>query len=134
MGKINLLPVSRYSSRKEWERASWRKILKSGETMDLLTTSNERHNLVMRAAVMDRLISGKRQKEIAEELWLSPQTINSTKKAIKENSYKSYRERGKTERKKKIYSSSPSSSLTASKRKHHGKAVRTKYGTLYVPY
>lgn len=122
MRKINLPQPDDYPSRKEWEMAYWRKILKSKELLDLLITSNERHNLVMRAAVMDKLASGKRPKEITEELWLSRQTINSVKKAMAENGYKSYRERGKTERKKKAYSSDPLSR----RRKYRGRPQCTK--------
>ena len=125
-----LPPLDRYSSRKEWEDACWHKILKSKNLLGLLVTFYERHNLVMRAAVMDRINSGKRYRQIAEELWLSPQTISSIKRALKENSYRSYRERSKKERKKKIYSSSP----VPKQRKHRGKPVRTKYGTVYLPY
>lgn len=124
-----LPPVSCYPSRKEWEEACWKKIVKSEKLLDSLVTSYERRNLVMRAAVIDRLNSGKRQKEIAKELWSSPQTINSIKKALGEDGYRSYRERGKTERKKKLYSHHPS----RKKRKPHGRPVRTKYGTIYLP-
>ena len=98
--------------------------------MKLLTTRNERHNLVMRAAIIDAINSGKKYREIAEELWLSPQTVSTIKKATKENNYRSYRERGKTERKKKVYSAGPISR----RRKHRGRAVRAKYGTVYLPY
>ena len=129
--KTNLLPsLNHYSSRKEWEDACWQKILKSKNLLKLLTTPNERHNLVMRAAVMDAINSGKKYREIAEELWLSPQTVSTIKKAIKESNYRSYRERGKTERKKKVYSAGP----VSRRRKHRGRPVRTKYGTIYLPY
>jgi len=129
--KVNLLPpLDRYSSRQEWEDACWQKILKSEDFLKLLTTRNERHNLVMRAAIIDAINSGKKYREIAEELWLSPQTVSTIKKATKENNYRSYRERGKTERKKKVYSAGPISR----RRKHRGRAVRTKYGTVYLPY
>lgn len=125
-----LPPLDRYSSRQEWEDVCWHKILKSQNLFESLVTPYERHNLVRRAAVMDRINSGKAYKRIVEELWLSPQTISSIKRALKENGYRSYRERSKKERKKKTHFSSPSSS----KRKRHGKAIRTKYGTLYMPY
>jgi len=123
-------PIDRYSSRKEWEDACWRKILKSGDLLGLLVTSYERHNLVMRAAVMDSINLGKGYRQIAEELWLSPQTISGIKKAISENSYRSYRERGKTERKKKVYTPNP----VSKRRKHRGRPIRTKYGIIHMPY
>ncbi len=128
--KINLPLLKRYSSRQEWEDACWQKILKSKKFLELLTTSNERHNLVMRAAVIEGINMGKKYRQIADELWLSPQTISAIKKAVKENNYRSYRERGKTERKKKVYSD-----LSKPKRKkYYGRRVRTKYGTIHLPY
>lgn len=125
-----LPPMNRYPSRKEWERASWHKILKSKNLLRLLVTSYERHNLVMRAAVIDGINSGRRHRQIAEELWLSPQTISSIRKALSESSYRSYRERGKTERKKKVYTPGP----VSKRRGYRGRPVRTKYGTVYLPY
>ena len=122
--------VSRYSSRQKWEEACWNKILNSKGILESAITSYERHNLVMRAAVIERINSGKKYKQIAEELWLSPQTISSINKSISENNYKSYRERGKSERKKKIYSPDP----VSNKPKHKGRPRRTKYGTIYLPY
>jgi len=121
--------VSDYSSRPEWEAAYWQKILQSKELFRLLVSSHERHNLVMRAAALDRLIACKSYKQIGEELWLSPQTISGIKKILKEKSYRSYLERSKKERKKKIYSFN---SLPA-KTRPHGKSYRTKYGTIYLP-
>jgi len=127
--KIDLPPINNYSSRKEWELACWQKILESEDILESLATSNERHNLVMRAAVINGINSGKKYKEIAEELWLSPQTISAIVKSVKENNYKSYRERGKTERKKKIYSFRPKK-----KKEYRGRRIRTKYGPMYVKF
>ena len=62
-----LSPISRYSSRKEWENACWGKILKSEELLGLLITPYERRNLVMRAAAIERLHAGKGYRQIAEE-------------------------------------------------------------------
>ncbi|HUX35754.1 MAG TPA: hypothetical protein VMV71_01830 [Candidatus Paceibacterota bacterium] len=129
MNKGELPSLSNYSSRKEWEDACWRKLLKSKNSLVLLATSHERHNLIMRAAVIDGINSGKKYRQIAEELWLSPQTISSIKKAVNGSDYKSYRERGKTERKKKIYSHYTASA----RRKFRGRPVRTKYGIVYLP-
>ncbi len=128
-----LLPISHYSSRKEWEHSCWQKILNSENLKDILglaSTSYECHNLVMRVAAIDRINSGKRFREIGKELWLSPQTISSIKKSISRSNYRSYRETGKTERKKKIYSHDTFST----KRKYRGRPVRTKYGTIYLPH
>src|SRR3989344_7123234 len=90
-----------YSSRKEWEAACWKKIIESEELLQLLITSHERHDIVMRAAAIDSIASGKSYRKIAEELWLSSQTISGIKKAMDEKAYKSYLERSKGERKKK---------------------------------
>ena len=113
-----LPPVSHCPSRKEWEMACWKKIVNSKELVELLITPSERHNLVMRAAVADRIISGKKYRQIADELWLSPQTISGIKKAINERAYRSYWVRSKTERKKKIYSYH----ATKNKRRSFGKS------------
>lgn len=124
-----LPPIDHYSSRKEWEDACWQKISKSGDFLEILVTSYERHGLVMRAAVIESVKLGKRYRQIADELWLSPQTISSIKKAINESGYRSYRERSKTERKKKTYSPD----FTSTRKKRHGKPIRTKFGTVYLP-
>lgn len=123
-------PLSRYSSRTEWEDVCWHKLLKSGSSLELLFTSRERHNLVMRAAVINGMNLGKRYRQIAEELWLSPQTISSVKKAVSGSGYRSYRERSKIERKKISYSSN----VVPTKKKYRGRPQRTKYGTIYMPY
>ena len=124
-------PIGDYSSRKEWEDACWRKMAESEEILNLLTTSYERRDLVMRAAVLNGFISGKSYRQISKEIFISLQTISAIKKAIKENHYRSYKERSKTERKKKKYSSN-----RIDKKKHKqwrvGRRVRTKYGTIYV--
>ncbi len=129
--KSTILPsINSYSSRKEWEDACWRKILKSEELLQLLLTSHERRDLVMRAAALEGLVSGKSYRQIGEELWLSPQTISGIKKAIHEKNYRSYLERSKKGRKKKEYSSDTS----PSKSRPSGRPQRTKYGTIYLPY
>ena len=100
------------------------------ELLDLLATSYEKHNFVIRAAVMERIDNGKQLKKISEELNVSPQTINSIKRVLREDGYKSYRQRGKVERQKKIYSP-----LRPSRKpRPAGRAVRTKYGTIYVDF
>ena len=117
-----------YSSRKEWEAACWKNIVESKELLQVLITSHERHNIVMRAATLEGLSSGKSYKKIGEELWLSPQTISSIKKAVSEKSYRSYRERGKSERKKRTYTT-----IDAPRNKPKRIFRRTKYGILYAP-
>ncbi|MBI4086324.1 MAG: hypothetical protein HY433_03760 [Candidatus Liptonbacteria bacterium] len=129
--KIIILPsIGNYSSRKEWEDACWLKIVTSKELLKLLLTPNERHSLVKRAAAVEGLVAGKSYKQIGNELWLSPQTISCINKALKESGYRSYKERSKTERKKRVYTPGPNSN----KIKHRGRSVRTKYGTVYLPY
>lgn len=125
-----LPPINHYTSRKEWEDACWKILTKSSEILTLFITARERHYLVMRAAVADRLREGKSYKKIGDELWLSPQTVSGIKKALQENGYRSYRERGKTERKKK----SPNGGNTQKERRwRQGTPVKTKYGTVYLP-
>ena len=123
-------PIEHYSSRREWEEESWRKILESKELLSTLLTSYERRNLVIRAAALRGLALGKGQRQLSRELSISLQTINSVKKAIAGNKYQSYFERSKKERKKRKYSSNP----VLAKTKRRGRPVRTKYGTIYVPH
>ena len=127
--EIILPPVNHYSSRKEWEEVCWRKILNSRDFLVSLITPYERRNFVLRAAVMDRIRSGKSYRQIGEELWLSSQTISIIKKAINGNGYQSYRQRGKTERRKTKYSSFS----RPAKIKPQGRPVRTKYGIIHLP-
>lgn len=122
--------VNSYSSRKKWEEICWKRIRKSEKLLELLATPYERRNLVLRAAVISRINAKRSYREIGKELWLSSQTISGIKKAMERNGYRSYRERSKTERKKKVYSSG----FLQTKKKMRGKLVRTKYGTLRLPY
>ena len=126
---VAIPPIGHHPSRKKWEAASWEKILKSEDLLRLLITSHERHDLVMRAAALDRLFSGKSYKQIGEELWLSPQTVSGIKKAALSKTYRSYLERSKKERKKKIYSSK----IKVGKIRPFGRPRRTKYGIVYIP-
>ncbi len=102
--KMRIPPISRYPSRKEWEIAVWEMIMRSPGAFRVVITPSERHDFVMRVAVIEGIRSGKSYREIGDELWCSPQTISGIKKALREEHYRSYWERGKTERKKKVYS------------------------------
>ena len=133
MEKIITLPlIKNYSSRKEWEDACWQRIIKLEKLLKVFVTQNERHNIVMRVAALNDLMSGKSYKSIGYELWLSPQTISGIKKSLKENNYRSYLERSKKERKKKQYNLRPSAHKSQSR--PSGKAHKTKYGTVYSEY
>lgn len=134
MGKITkksevIPPVSIYPSWAAWEAACWRNLQESKELLEMLVTAHERRTFVLRAAALDRLISGKSYRQIGRELWLSPQTISGIKKAIRENGYRSYLERSKKERKKRSYGSAPKSFAT----KPRGRTIRTKYGKMHIP-
>ena len=83
----------------------------------------------MRAAAMEGFASGKGHRQLSRELFISLQTLNSVKKAMAENNYKSYLERGKKDRKKKKYSVD-----LGPAKKHRGRSVRTKYGIIHMPY
>lgn len=122
-------PIHQYSSRKEWEIAYWKNILQSKDLLDRLTTPHERHLLIMRAAVLDRIDVGKSYRKIGEELWISSQTVSGIKKTLGGNRYQSYRQQSKTKIKKKTYSSN----TYGSARRKNGKPVKTKYGTVYLP-
>ncbi len=122
--------IGDYSSRMEWEAACWEKISKSEKLLRLLVTSHERRDLVMRAACLHGLVSGKSYRQIGEELWLSPQTVSGIKRAIHEKNYRSYLERSKKERRKRQYSFSSA----RVKSKPSGWPRRTKYGKIYLPH
>ena len=129
--KIGLLPpLGNYPSRAEWEAACWREILASKALLQLLITSHERHDIIMRAAILEGLAAGKSYRRIGEEMWVSPQTISAVKKALREKNYRSYLERSKKERIKRKYSAS----TISNKPKRRGRPIRTKYGTIYMPY
>lgn len=125
----NMPLVSHYPSRKDWEKACWEKIVISEKLLELLVTSHERSNLVIRAAALDRLTAGKTYNQIAKELWISPQTISSIKKAITGKSYKSHLERSRKEKRENPHSSH----IASTKRKSHGIFRKTKYGTVHLP-
>lgn len=125
-----LPPIDSFSSRKEWETACWQKLLKSEELLKTLTTSYERHNIVMRAAVSDGFIAGKSYRRISKETQLSLQTIGVIKKAIRERNYRSYLERSKKERKKRKYSAYS----VSAKRRLIGTPRRAKHGTICLSY
>ena len=118
--------IDAYASRSDWEDACWQKIMRSRGLLEMFITSHERHNLVLRAAARDRLSVGKSYRKIGEELWLSPQTVSSLKKAISEKSYRSYRERN--ERNKKTFSIR----TRPHRSRQSGIPRRTKYGVLYL--
>jgi Trp operon repressor len=132
--------VSAFPSRAAWEEAVWDVFigyLASQDRknalitlLDVLITEPEQRRLIHRIAAVDRILAGEKYRTIGKELWLTRQTLTSIKKALIERRYRSYRERGKTERKKKIYSPGPRSATLRydpSKRR-----VRTKYGTLHI--
>lgn len=126
-----LPPINNFPSRKEWENACWRKILESKDLLQLLISAHERRRLVLRAAALEGLASGKSYRQVSKELWLSLQTISGVKKVVSEKEYRSYLERSKKERKKKKYSGI--GLLPPKPKKPKGRPQRTKYGTIYMP-
>lgn len=128
---IPIPPISDYPSRAGWEEACWQKIINSKELLQVVISPKERHDLVMRAAAIDRLQSGKSYREISRELWLSLQTIGTVKKILDSSTdcYYSYFERSKTQRKKKIYSVDKKDKFSEKKT---GIPRKTKYGTIYL--
>ncbi len=126
-----MLPLmDNYVSRKDWERACWRKMIKSEKMLQALTTPSERHNVVMRATATEALQSGKSYRQISKELGISLQTINSIKRAVDRNGYQSYFERSKKGGRKK---QSNTKAITSIKPRREGRRQRTKYGIVYLP-
>ena len=127
---IIILPrLGKYASRKEWEVACWKRLLRSPGRFYQIMTSYERHDIVMRAAVAHLLSLDLSYRDIGRELWLSPQTISVVKKGLLERGYRSYAVREKVERKKRVYS-------VDHRRPHRkipmGQSHRTKYGTIHL--
>jgi len=120
--------IKDFNSRKEWQSSCWKKILKSENLLAFLITPHERNDLVMRAAVMSGIASGKSYREISKELWVSSQTISVIKKAVNEKTYRSYL--GRNERKQREYSVD----IRPVQARRYGKRRRTKYGTIYMPH
>ena len=89
-----------YSSRKEWEEACWDIIVRSPDVLNAVTTPYEKCGIARRALAVQRLEKGISYRDIGRSLWLSPQTISAIKKGARERTYRSYSDRGKTERKK----------------------------------
>lgn len=130
-----LLPSrSAFSSRALWENACWKKLVRLPNILFLIATTTERRKLIMRTAALDRLRVGMPQLHIARDLQLSRQTIHAIKKAMSEDAYRSYWERGKTERKKRTNAGITVRRVGTQRAATHGKKrVKTKYGTVYLP-
>lgn len=108
MKNISIPIVSDYETRKKWEVVAWQKFIKQiadlspvelQELFSIISTPNERKNILMRTAAVDRVNQGGSYRQIGRELWLAPQTVSAIRRAMKEKNYLSYNERGKTERK-----------------------------------
>jgi len=129
-----VLPSAKnYSSRKEWEDACWKKILKSEKLLNRLITANEKHDLIIRAAVTEKLLAGESYLNISKELWVSSQTISGIKQTLNKE-YKSYQERNKIAGKKKIYSPGPKRKPKFEHAGEMGFYRRTKYGKVWIPF
>lgn len=115
---------------KKLEKIYWRRVSGDKDLLDFLATAEEKRDLATRAAILEGLSVGKGHRPLSRELSVSLQTINSVKKAIDKGVYRSYSERGKTERKKKIYSPT----RAPKKKRPEGRAVRTKYGIIYTQF
>ncbi len=117
--------IEKFASRREWEAVCWESLLKCPELIRLLATSRDRRAFAAKAYAVQGLKSGKSYREIGKESWLSPQTISALQKAIIRHEYQSYSEYGRTREK-------PGSPLRSSRSPR--RRVRTKYGTLRIPY
>ena len=105
-------------------------ITDSKKIAELPMTLDERNKIVLRIAILERLQENKSYRDIEKELWISPQTISEIKRNAHGNNYRSYYERSKTERKRKLYhhETIPKKSMS------DGRRVKTKYGTIHVRY
>jgi uncharacterized protein YerC len=90
------MKISEFKSRKEWADNAWQRILKDVQNPDLrnaldtLLSPYEKNIIVNRFAAVILIKEGKTYRQIGEELWLSPTTIRSLKKAVSGNSIKEY--------------------------------------------
>lgn len=116
-----------YPSRKDWEEASWNIVKTFPELLDSIVTPYEKKAIAMRALALQCFEEGKSYRDISRELWLSLQTLSTIKKGAKEKKYRSYGDRGKTERKKRVYS--PMNRKRVKIRR--GAPHKTKYGIVY---
>jgi uncharacterized protein YerC len=136
---INIPLLEDFRSRKEWESVAWRIIVKhlmsakSQEEFDayfkVILSPNEKGKMLMRAVAMDRIKRGMNYRDISSELLLSSQTVSAIKKSLRDQVYRSYYNRGKTERKKRVYSRD----LSPRSARRLGRRQKTKYGTLRMP-
>ncbi len=121
-----------YSTRKAWEDACWKSLLKRPAAIDVLTTGHERRIIVLRSAIQEGLAVGNSYRKIGEELWASPQTISTIKKSFRKETYRSYFQRSKTERKKRVYSSLPKEPRAKYAKPIYKNRPRTYFGTEMV--
>lgn len=98
--------ISKFKSRKEWEDYIWLKIindlkeLKSEKEIDgflrNLLGFGERKMIIKRAVAISLIKQGKKYRDMGEILWISPSTISSIKKNIKNRAgYQGRRNSGK---------------------------------------
>jgi Trp operon repressor len=141
LAAIKAVPkISGYKSREDWEKAVWKIFVdrlvaaerpaRLASLLDAFITKQERCDIVLRIAAASRSLAGKSYREIGEELLLCPQTISTIKKTLRGEQYRSYYERGKTERKRKTYSRDHQPQARRHDPSKH--ARRTKYGTLHI--
>ena len=135
---IRVPHTSDFASLALWEQKAWEvfithisaikntRELKS--TLNMCITPHERSIILRRVATINRILEGKSYREIARGLWCTQQTISTLRKALSETNYRSYYERGKTERKKKVYSIVQ----TSSKKRKPMRIKRTKYGKISI--
>lgn len=82
---FSMKELSKFKSRKEWEKFIWGKFLKSikdidsnkglGKLLDSVLSENEKRLIIKRMVAISLIRQGKTYKEIGEILWISPETI-----------------------------------------------------------
>jgi uncharacterized protein YerC len=105
----------------------WESVKKNPGLLKSILTAGEQRDIAYRLATIKLLKADRSSRQISKDLSISRQTISLIKKSLEGNEYKSYWERSKTERKKKIYSPTGK----PKKARPEGRAVRTKYGIIY---
>jgi len=126
---LKTLPsINNYTSREEWEKIYWQKIIESKELLNSLITIHEQRNMVTRVIILQKLLSGESYRKISKDLWVSLHTISGAKKILEEKKYYSYFYHAKRKIRKQ------NSKLVSKKQpKFRGRPRKTKYGTVYLP-
>ncbi|TSC59706.1 MAG: hypothetical protein LiPW15_726 [Parcubacteria group bacterium LiPW_15] len=127
-GKINLPNPEDFSSRKEWEIVCWKMISARPDLLRLFVTDKERHDLVLRVAVLESVVSGNSYRDIGKKFWVSSQTVSRIKRVLDGKTYESYL--GNQER--KVTGAEKNVSGAGNRPRRSGHYKKTKYGRIWM--